>query len=174
MLKGFLIYGYLFFSILAFGQSKKVDLVNFDTQKLNALLVDYTNQLRLEKRKKQLEYYPTLDKAASIHAIYMANRKYLGHVQRNRKFRTVIDRVKAFGYLPEFVGENIQFISIQYKIDVENKMLTYFQLSKILGDNWKESRGHYLNMIDFRYTGVSHQFAIKDGLLYVCQVFSSL
>lgn len=173
MLKGILIYGCLLFSMSIFGQSKKVDLRKFDGQILNQLLIDYTNELRLKKRKKPLEHYLLLDSAAINHVLYMANRKYLGHTQKSRALRTVKDRLEYFGETPEFVGENVQFISIQYEVDKSNKDLTYNQLSEIIGHNWKVSRAHYLNMINSNYTGVSVKFAISGGLLYVCQVFSS-
>ena len=39
--------------------------------------------------------------------------------------------------------------------------------------NWKKSAGHFKNMVNKDYAGVSHAYAIKDGILYCCQVFGS-
>jgi len=137
------------------------------------LLVDYTNALRKRKRRNNLEYYPALDAAAKNQANYMADKDYLGHFQKNRRLKTVKNRVQVLGGDADYVGENVQYISIQYQLEKAKGKLTYQALAKILGDNWKNSKGHYANMIDKRYEGVAHQFAFKDGLLYACQVFSS-
>ncbi|MFK8038378.1 MAG: CAP domain-containing protein [Crocinitomicaceae bacterium] len=173
MIKVVLIYGQLLISIFVFGQTEVVDLSNFNANKLNHLIIEYTNQLRSKKRRPPLAHHALLDNAAQNHADYMADRKRLSHTQRNRNLKTVKDRVEALGGNADFIGENIQFISINYEIEQSNYQLTYIQLAKILGDNWKASKGHYLNMIDREYSRVSHQFAFANGLLFVCQVFSS-
>ena len=173
MLKAVLIYGFVFATMLAHSQSEVVDLSNFDSSILNELLIDYTNQLRKRKRKQKLSYFPKLDAAAKNHADYMAARKYLGHIQKNKALKTVKDRVVMLGGDADFVGENVQYISINYEIEQADNKLTYENLAVILGEQWRKSKGHYANMIDGNYNGVSHQFAIKDGLLYACQVFTS-
>ena len=173
MLKAFLAYGYIIISVLAFGQNDLVNLSDFNTEKLNELLVNYTNQLRVRKRKTALTYDPNLDAAAKNHAQYMAERNYLGHFQKNKSLKTVKDRVSILGGDADFVGENVQYVSLDYEIKKSKYRLTYSDLATILGDNWKNSKGHYANMIDDNYSGVSHQFVVKNGLLYVCQVFSS-
>jgi uncharacterized protein YkwD len=168
-----LTYVLILISILGYAQGDLVSLSNFDTERLNSYLVNYTNQLRTKKRKQGLAYYSDIDAAAKNQAQYMADRKYLGHFQKRKPLKTVKDRVKSLGGDAQTVGENVQYISINYEIKSTSNTLTYLQLATILGDNWKKSRGHYRNMLDETYTGVSHQFAIKNGLLFVCQVFTS-
>ena len=169
----FLSYLILILPHLANGQTTLVDIDNFNADKLNALLIDYTNQQRLRKRKQKLLYYPQLNAAAKNHALYMADRSYLGHFQKKKSLKTVRDRLKLLGGNAEFVGENVQFISILFELEQSNGNLTYEQLAKLLGDNWKRSRGHYKNMIESVYTGVTHQFAVSNGMLYACQLFTS-
>lgn len=172
MRQAFLLYS-LFFVLTGFGQGEKVDLAQFNSAKLNEYLIAYTNQLRERKRKQSLDYYPALDAAAKNHATYMAEHNYLGHTQKNKTYKTVKDRVSVLGGNAEFVGENVQYISINYELQKAKQGLTYQQLAKILGENWKNSRGHYLNIITPEYTGVSHQFVVADGKLFACQVLSS-
>lgn len=173
MIRIIIAYYLLTLSGFAFGQADIVSLNNFDSKKLNLLLLDYTNQQRKRKRRDTIEYYPALSAAAKSQANYMAKNEYLGHYQKNRRLKTVKNRVQVLGGDADYVGENVQYISIQYELERLKGKLTYQALAKELGENWKKSKGHYANMIDKKYQGVAHQFAIKDGLLYACQVFSS-
>ncbi len=157
----------------ALSQTEIVDPDNFNDDRLNQLLLEYTNRERRKKRRGALDLYPVLDLAAKDHVKYMAERKYVGHIQKIKQKRTVQLRVNYYGGNSQFVGENVQMIPLKYEIQKSKNRLTYNQLAKMLGDNWRKSKGHYLNMVDKNYTGVSHQFAIKGGDLYVCQVFSA-
>ncbi len=163
----------LILSFFGFTQNDNVSEDSFDSDKLNAYMMEYTNQLRSKKRRNSLMFYTWLCPAAKNHADYMASNNYLGHSQRKIAYRTVRDRVQKFGRDADFIGENVQYLSLAYEIEKANNNLTYSRLASILISNWRKSKGHYANMIDKAYTGIAHQFAIKDGILYACQILTS-
>ena len=171
--KHLIIWVFLGLSFMAKAQNEIVDSDQLDDDKLNQLLLDYTNRERRKKRKDSLALYPMLDLPAKDHSDYMAKHDYVGHFQKIKQKKTVELRVNYFGGNSQYVGENVQMIPIDYEIKKSKNRLTYPQLARMLGENWRKSKGHYANMIDKNYTGISHQFTINNGYLYVCQVFSS-
>lgn len=150
-----------------------VDLDSLDKKKLNLLVLHYTNELRIKRKKDTLSNYPALSKAARYHAKYMGYYQYVGHNQQRKGYKTVKERLVTFGGDANFVGENVQMVPVTAWLKNSKVPFTYEVLAEKLVENWRKSKGHYNNMINEHYTGAYHGFYLIDGNLYACQVFSS-
>lgn len=170
MKKWFLIW--LFVPVLSQAQ-EVIDPANFDVNLFNQYVLEEVNKLRKRARVDSLIEDPTLDQAAQNHADYMAEENNLTHFQDDKALNRPYDRVKFFGGTHEKVGENIQLVPLDFKVKKSKNKLTYQKLAKEVVDNWKRSSEHYKNMIHEGYNGVSHKYALKDGILFCCQVFGS-
>lgn len=150
-----------------------IDTNNFDVDELNRYVLEEVNKLRKRNRVDTLSEDHSLDRAAQDHADYMSKEEVLSHAQKSKLKNKPYDRVVFYGGTHSAVGENIQLVPLYQKVDKSKGRLTYQKLAKELVGNWKKSTGHYKNMINPDFTGVSHTYAIKDGLLYCCQLLAS-
>ena len=103
----------------------------------------------------------------------MAKENVLSHAQKSKLKNSPFDRVKYYGGAHSKVAENIQLLPLQQKINKSKGRLTYEKLAKEVVATWKKSSGHYKNMINGDYTGVSHTYVVKDGMLFCCQLLAS-
>lgn len=150
-----------------------VSMENFDEEQFNKYVLEEVNKLRKRNRVDSLIHDPSLDEAANDHAEYMAKNNVLSHQQKNRLKQTPMDRVRFYKGSHEKVAENIQLFQLEREIEKSRGRLTYQKLAREIVDNWKGSSGHFKNMVNEDYTGVSHQYVLKDGKLYICQVLAS-
>ena len=150
-----------------------VDPKNFDEDLFNYYVLKEVNKLRTRNRVDTLVPDPSLDEASQNHARYMADNKLLTHFQEEKTMNKPYDRVKFFGGTHDKVGENVQLVALDYKIEKAKGKLTYEKLAKDVVSNWKKSSEHYQNMINPLFSGVSHKYAAKEGILYCCQVLAS-
>ncbi|MEX1002909.1 MAG: CAP domain-containing protein [Crocinitomicaceae bacterium] len=150
-----------------------VDVKNFDEELFREQLLAEVNKLRKRNRQDSLQHDPSLDQAAADHAAYMTENKTLSHQQKNKLKQAPIDRVKFYGGSHAKVAENTQLFPLAYEVEKSKGRLTYEKLAREVVGNWKKSSGHYKNMINGDYTGVAHQFTLKDGQLYCCQLLAS-
>lgn len=129
------------------------------------------NQLRIEQEVSPLETNAILRKAAKIQSIYMAKTKTLTHNQANPKFRTPRNRVMHFkGNEFEMIGENV-LQSAPIRLPLNKKSI--LELAEEMVTSWKNSPGHYANMInrDYKFTGIDFQFDPSRRVIYATQVF---
>ncbi len=159
-----------FFSI---AQNEIIDTIKFDYDLLDKYVMEEVNKLRKRKRADSLIHDPSLDAASQDHAKYMGDNENLTHTQKSKVKRGPFDRVLYYGGTHNIVGENIQVVPVDYLNEKSKYRLTYRKLAKEIVDNWKGSKGHYANMINPEFVGVSHSYYEKDGMLYICQVFGS-
>ncbi|MCG8576299.1 MAG: CAP domain-containing protein [Flavobacteriales bacterium] len=157
----------------SFGQSEIIDSTNVDFDILNEYILKEVNNLRKRKRVDTLLEDHSLDKAAKDHADYMAERRILTHSQKSAEKRSPLDRVIYYDGGHNLVGENVQYQNLLQMQKKAKNRLTYQKLAKEIVGSWKKSKGHYANMINNDFKGVSHQYAIVDGVLYCCQVLAS-
>jgi len=155
------------------GQSDYVDYSALDTNQLNQSLLDYVNYQRRKKRQDSLVLYTSLSLPAKDHANYMASQKYVGHRQYIWHKGNAKERAVFYGINAQFVGENVLTIPLKKEIKKSKNRLTYKQLAKIIGEDWRKSRENLETIIDPNYTGVSHQFKLRGGYIFICQVLSS-
>lgn len=124
-------------------------LTNSDKIILGKLLTEKINKLRIEKNVAPLLRNVDLAKAAILHADYMSKNKKLTHVEYDKKFRNPSDRILYFNKLFVAFGENVLYTKpIKYRI---NKTMLKM-LAKEMFLSWKNSKGHYENMISPLFT----------------------
>lgn len=145
----------------------------FDVDLFNKYMLKEVNKLRVRGRVDSLIEDPSLDLASQDHADYMAENNVLSHAQKDKEKNAPYDRVLFYGGSHNKVAENIQLVPLAYKIEKSKNKLTYEKLAKEVVANWKKSAGHFKNMVNGDYSGVSHTYAIKDGILFCCEVLAS-
>lgn len=167
----------LFFSQLASGQTNLGDPNELDIQLLNTFILKEVNKLRKNVDAEPLEVRTELQFAADDHATYMKQKERLSHFQRfNREKKTPKNRVDFYGELFAVVGENVQLNNLNYGASAKDKkyppITTYEQLAAKLVLAWRNSPGHYANMInpDFKSTFCSVAVT-PTGEIYACQLF---
>lgn len=161
----------LFFLILLFPLVSFTQLTEKDAENLRIELSMRINNLRVEKGLKPLLFSDTLKKAAEFHSDYMAKNDLLTHDEKSLKYTTPKDRVLAFeGKDFEIVGENVLFSKPQ---DFPLKKQDIIALADEMFTSWKNSPGHYANMInqEYEYGDLGFATNIKKQIVYATQVF---
>ncbi len=161
--------------------NEKIDPNKVDYNLLQAAIFFYTNQYRVSKRLKPVEFQPNLGNAAMYHTKEMGDKRFYDHVNRkDRTMRTAMDRAQKFGYSGGAIGENLalEFV-LNYKAESSywhersantikyyygdsghNKgyvpQHTYLSLGKSIVQAWINSPGHRENLLhkEFKYLGV--------------------
>lgn len=157
-----------------------IDYTQMDYSVLNACIVMYTNKYRNIKGIPPLEFRPMLRDAAAYHCLQMVNQRFYGHENpRERKFRTVMDRLNTLGFEGRNMSENLARDFIHHyneksaywydqKEDGKNDFYygnsndvkglivpkTYRELAKSIVAMWVKSPQHRQNMLDKDYTWV--------------------
>ena len=125
-----------------------------------AVLVNLTNQSRVNNNVAQLKINPLLEKAAQMKADDMATKGYFAHNTPDGK--TPWYWFDQAGYKYTYAGENLA-VNFQNSEEVENA--------------WLASRGHFLNIVNPHYTeiGIATSTGIYKGreAIFVVQMFGS-
>lgn len=142
-----------------------------NVKQLRTELTNHVNQLRESLGVPPLGSDIILKKAAQMHSVYMAKTNTLSHKQRKGTYSTPAKRVRKSGSKDfEIVGENILY-STQQDFPLNKKEVS--ALAKEMFDSWKNSPGHYANMIDAEYTLGDFGFKTeqKRKVVFATQVF---
>lgn len=125
-----------------------------------AVLVNLTNQNRIEANLSELKVSPLLEKAAQMKADDMAAKGYFAHNTPDGK--TPWYWLDQAGYKYIYAGENLA-VNFEDSEDVETA--------------WMNSRGHFLNIMNPKYTeiGIATSTGIYKGreAIFVVQMFGS-
>lgn len=142
-----------------------------DKQVLADLLLEKINTLRQEKGKLILERHEDLAKAAEMHSKYIAKRNKLTHVQVKTAFPHPRDRVEHFNKSFTNIGENALYTK---PIRNATNKANLKKLAIDMYRSWKNSPGHYANMIsdDFKYGDFGFTFNEKSKRIFAVQVFA--
>ena len=118
-------------------------------------VINYTNKYRSLVNAKELTYDRNLSIVASIRAIEIAIYDKFDHVRPNGlTFSSVIrDLDIDYGYC----GENIAYGYLD---------------SEEVSEAWKESKGHYENMINTHYTKIGIGYFEYNNVIYWVQIFT--
>lgn len=145
--------------------------------KINPQAINYTllenefmarfNALRVSLQLKPLTKDKILGKAAQDQALYQNEKHFVGHVQNIKNKESPQKRVFFYGGTHNNIGENC--IS-------RHLGLTYAEVADALFNGWKNSPGHYRNMIDSTYElcGLGFSFDQATSTLYSTQVFAQV
>lgn len=141
-------------------------------EELAVLITERVNQHRKIKKKQPLKRQTDLVKAAQWHSDYMVKKQRLSHEERGSGvLKTPRDRVEKYSNIYEAIGENILYSKpIRTAINKES-------LKKIAADmyrSWKNSPGHYANMISdvFDHGDLAFAYDPKSKRIYATHVFA--
>ncbi|MFL5752850.1 MAG: CAP domain-containing protein [Bacteroidia bacterium] len=147
---------------------------------MGELFLRKLNKLREEKNCTPLFGDKILDEAAKDQADYMLSINALSHSQKNKIKETPQKRVFFYKGTHDQVGENcIKIYLKKAMFDKKTKKITtvntYEEAAEELYTGWKNSPGHYKNMITEGYDveGLGYAFGKDSSVLYVAQVFAA-
>ncbi len=160
---------YFFILIFQFHFSN-AQLNNSDTDKLSKLLTKKVNELRANLDKVPLKNNEDLAKAAKLHSIYTAKKGKLNHTQTGTNFPKPKDRVANYNKTFDIVGENILY-SKPVRLPLSGSAINKLALEMFR--SWKNSPGHYANMIfdDFTYSGFGFEYSPKSKRIFATHIF---
>ncbi|MGM9834398.1 MAG: CAP domain-containing protein [Bacilli bacterium] len=129
-------------------------LINTNNGIYNEVL-NYTNVYRSEKNLALLTLDNSLSVAATIRAIEMAYANKFSHTRPNgNSCFSVVNELGSIGWVT--LGENIAY---------------GYPTAKDVTIGWRESPGHYANMINERFTKLGVGYYKLNGIVYFVQIF---
>ena len=121
------------------------------------LVLEEINDRRDENNVHPLYRIELLDKIAWHHVNYMANKNTITHFGFKYRGRFI---KKMLGN--SYVGENV----CKYPSKVYSKRVV-----KNITDGWMRSDGHRKNILNPVYTKTGIGCVVKDGCIYIVQIF---
>jgi uncharacterized protein YkwD len=161
----------LFLFLTSFTYSFSQEKSNIQLEILKTKLTNIINNHRKSLKLKELSEDINIQKAAKNQSNYLLLKRKLTHEQDDIKLKTPMDRVEFYaGKKFSLVGENVLSKSIENKKYSDNDL---DRLANQLFQQWKNSPGHYKNMIHKEYDTGEIEFAIdyKINRLFATQVF---
>lgn len=175
-----------FFVLVLFGNtavgqkaSDPVDLKKPDFVLVEQLFQQHLNDLRKEKGLHELKTDLILARAARDQSLYQQKINSVTHDQRIPGKETPAKRVKSYKGMHSAVGENCLLTwvgkPVRKKDGTTIVITTYAELAADFFNGWKNSPGHYKNMISplYEYSGLSFAADPYSGKVYAAQVFGS-
>lgn len=161
-------------------QSQEINVSKIDFSKIENSFYQKLNKLREEKNCGKLLTDPILKLAANDQAAYMQSTRIVGHDQKVKGKETPHKRVVFYKGTHDQVGENCILIYLKKPMKTKYSKLpitvnTYEEAAEALYLGWKNSPGHYKNMIAPAYDmgGLGFYFSADSSTLYCAQVFSA-
>lgn len=162
------------------GDPVNLNAINYKL--LDQLFSKKLDELRRSKNLGGLAHDAVLAKAADDQAAYMQLNDTVTHQQKTPKKNGPVDRVVFYNGTHDGVGENCLMTPVGKRVlkNPKNKKdtstvtyTTYEQVANAFFQMWKNSPGHYKNMIDPRYEvqGLGFSFNAARQEIYVAQVF---
>lgn len=144
---------------------------------VESLIHQKIDSLRAKKKITSLSKNKFLTKAALIHADWMAEKGKFSHIQNKAKTKTPQKRVAFIGGDDSLIGENIAYTL--FNIEMTNKKgkfyinQSYEAIANDLVQMWRQSKGHYKNIItkDYKTTGIALAVDFEKNKIYAVQVF---
>jgi uncharacterized protein YkwD len=158
-----------------------VDANHLNTELVQSLYMQKFNEFRTSIKSPALSSDAILQKAAQDQAAYCMKMNLVTHNQpENEKKFDPKSRVMFYHGIHSMVAENalMTFVGEQIKNSNTGKIspvYTYTQLANSLFESWKNSPGHYQNMINgsFARSGIALSLYGNKKVLYAVQVFGS-
>ena len=154
-------------------QADKLFPGKLNEAKLEARILHYVNELRDSLGLETLSNDRILAKAAKDQSIYCYNVRKLTHDQETYHKEHVYNRVEFYGGTHAGVGENVAFIGWPSGSSKDDSPPTYDSIAHRFFLNWKNSPGHYANMVtpEFRFSGIRFTWDQNKKRLYAAHVF---
>ena len=155
---------------------RMIDLSNFDEDLLSELLEVQINQIRSDNGKPGLFRDNYLMDAAKDHNRYQVEKDEMTHRQDIRGKSTVQDRITFYGGTFRFTAENVQYLGFTIFTDLRGQHVrtsSYSETARDLAENWKNSQGHFRNIINsnVRFVGTAVNIDRHNRALYATQVY---
>jgi uncharacterized protein YkwD len=158
-----------------------VNLNILNVKLLEELILKRVNALRQSLNAEELKKDEILRLAAEDQSRYMQGTGIIGHGQKVKGKETPEARVRFYKGTHALTGENCHSVYIGTPAVIygekETKIFTtYDQAAEALFLGWKNSPGHYKNMIygDFRMLGIGFAADTEKKLIYATQVFGNI
>jgi uncharacterized protein YkwD len=145
-----------------------------ESQALNTAVLKRVNNLRKSKGLPLLKENSILYRAAKIQSVFQAEINTTTHDQSKKDLATPSLRVVySGGDVFIGVGENVL---MNYLKDAKGKKKSIEVLAEEMYQQWRQSPGHYQNMIYSEYDSFAIDFAVnKDGnSIYATNVFGTI
>lgn len=149
------------------------DMNTFDLFEFNTEFLALVNQERTSRGVRPLSYRYNLQKGVDSRAVEMRKAGQISHTRPNgESFSTAFNYLRFHSYL-FYLGENIATrpLNTETKEDL-NKTTIEKDLAKKFYDQYYASPGHYENMIEKNFTGLSVGLAEVNGQLYNVMILS--
>lgn len=165
-------------TLFAQNPNDAISNTNFNKKYLEHLVKVKIDSLRTLHNCKPLVNDSILYVAASHHSKYMKKKKRIGHYETNKRTKTPQLRAEYYGAKGYSVGENVLTtyynVTVKMKKGKKIKTSTYDKLSDAIVLGWKNSPGHFKNIITSSYqiTGVSIEIDAAKKSVYACQKFA--
>lgn len=164
---------YLVLLTLLLGCSKEEETVaEIDLtlkQQITQKILAKTNAIRSEQGLSQLVQNDEMDELAEIHSVNMVTFDFFDHVDHQQK--TPSDRADDLNFSWSSIAENIGYVPWFENVAGCGDTRSAEAISECVVEGWRNSPGHYANMIgDFSELGVGVAFT-QDSLAYFTQVF---
>ncbi len=158
-------------------ESNDVNLAAPDKKRLEVSTYNAVNKLRLDKKLPILLWDEVLYRAAIDHAQYLIRESKISHFQTTKGKKTPAERVKIHGgSVYTITGENIVAVTLGTQIDnkgINQSTVTYEAAAATMAALWKNSPGHYKNIISksYNYTALAVSYDNRSQRLIAVQVF---
>lgn len=164
---------YLTLMIILLGCSKDADPVaEVDLtlkQQIAQKILAKTNTIRSENGLSALVQNDDMDELAVIHSVNMVTFDFFDHVDHQQK--TPSDRADNLNFSWSSIAENIGYVPWFENVSGCGDTRSAEAISECVVEGWRNSPGHYANMIgNFSELGVGVAFT-QDSLAYFTQVF---
>lgn len=160
------------FFLFLFNFSISAQITPLQSKILRQEFSQHINKLRLSLELEPLIHNEILRKAAKNQSVYIAKNKKLSHEQSKSYLNTPFKRVQFFeGNEFDMVGENVLYTK-EIKLPLRQQDLA--DIAKDMFISWKNSPGHYANMVNpyFSFEGIDFHLGSGEPIIYATQVFA--
>jgi uncharacterized protein YkwD len=128
-----------------------------------------TNTIRESQGLEEVIQDDEMDALATLHSENMITHEFFDHIDHQGK--APADRADDLNYSWSSIAENIAFVPWFENVGGCGDTRTAESLAECVVEGWKNSPGHYTNMIgDYKELGVGVAFT-QDSIAYFTQVF---
>jgi uncharacterized protein YkwD len=144
-----------------------------DKKELSKTILKKINTLRKRTGHSGLILQADLQKAAQLHAGYMQKNKKLSHSQRTASLNSPKKRIQKYSKEFNVFGENILYTKPK-RLPLKKAIIRRIANEMFMA--WKNSPGHYANMISDDYTQCDFGFKYdkKSRRIYAANVFGGI
>ncbi len=168
-MKKLILFTILVFSFVASNAQLKAD----EKKQIAELLNKRINDHREEKGHSRLKRNSDLSKAAAIQCEYIAQAGKLSHRHPAEDWKTVKHRVASYNKSFVSTGENMLYSK---PTNLPLKTAVISKLAYDMFNSWKNSKGHYENMMSdaYSYSDFAFDYDPSTRRVYAVQVFGKM